>query len=144
MTKKILLHPNPILKKKSEEVGEITPEIRKLIKEMKKIVMKDEINAALAAPQVGVLKKITVVRTDGEPIALINPEIVKKTKEAEEVEEGCLSLPKKLLRIKRWKGIEVEALNEKGEKIRIKATGFPARVLQHEVDHLNGILIIDQ
>jgi len=98
----------------------------------------------LAAPQVGVSKRVIVVETEKGPEGFINPKILKKTKETEIDWEGCLSVPGIFLKIKRWKGIEVEALNQEGEKVRVKAVGLMARIFQDEIDHLNGILIIDR
>jgi peptide deformylase len=137
-------YPDSVLKKRAEEVKEITPEIKELIYKMKKIVEEDEITVGLAAPQIGISKRIIVVQTDKGPAAFINPEIIEKTKETETMEEGCLSLPGIFLDIKRWKGIKVKALDEKGEEVELQVTGFMARVFQQEIDHLNGILIIDR
>lgn len=141
---KILKYPNPILSKKAEEVKEITPEIKKIIGGMKELVKENKDMAGLAASQIGILKRIIVVQTEKEPLAFINPEIIEKTKETETMEEGCMSLPGIFLKIKRCKGIKVKALNEWGKEIQIKAVGFIARVFQQEIDHLNGILIIDR
>jgi len=136
-------YPNPILREKCQEVKEVTPEIRNIIEGMKKIVEKDQSVAGLAAPQIGISKRIIVVETERGAEGFINPKIFKKTKETEIDWEGCLSLPGIFVKIKRWAGVEIEALNEKGEKIQFRVTGFLARVFQDEIDHLNGILIID-
>ncbi len=146
-------YPNPVLRKKCKEVEEVTEEIRNLIFDMKETMIKGK-GIGLAASQTGVLKRIIVIhpiteRTPEEkakkiPQVFINPKIIKKTKENEIEEEGCLSFPGLFLKIKRAKGIEVEALNENGEKIRFKTEGLPARVFQHEIDHLDGILLIDK
>ena len=153
MTKEILKYPNPVLRKKCEEVKEVTEEIRNLIFDMKETMIKGN-GIGLAASQTGVLKRIIVIhpiteRTPEEkakkiPQVFINPKIIKKTKEIETGEEGCLSFPGIFLKIKRAKGIEVEALNENGEKVTIKAEGLVSRVFQHEIDHLDGILLIDK
>lgn len=141
---KILKYPNPILSKKAEEVKEITPEIKKIIGEMKELVKEREDIAGLAASQIGILKRIIVVQAEKESLVFINPKIIEKTKETETMEEGCMSLPGIFLKIKRWKGIKVKTLDEEGKEIQIKAVGFIARVFQQEIDHLNGILIIDR
>ena len=137
-------YPDPILRKKCEEVKEVTEEIKNLIEDMIEFVRKTPNAAGLAAPQIGVLKRIIVVETKEGPKAFINPKIVKKTKETEFDWEGCFSIPGVFLKIKRWKGIEVEALNKEGEKVKIKAVGLAARIFQDEIDHLDGILIIDR
>lgn len=157
-TKKIIKYPDPTLRKRSEEVKEITPEIKKLIEGMKGVLAESQ-GIGLAAPQVGVLKRVIVVGVEKSPLVLINPKILRKSKEIELGEEGCLSLPGLYLKIKRSKFIEVEALDIDGKKIHFgtrelfpkafTAERYPAgviiaRIIQHEIDHLDGILIIDR
>ena len=134
-------YPDPILRKKCQEVKEINEDVRKLISDMIETMQKNN-GIGLAAPQVGVLKRIIVAETANGPKGFINPRILKKSKETEIIEEGCLSFPGLFLKIKRAKEIEIEAFDEEGKKI--KAEGLLARVLQHEIDHLNGILFIDK
>ncbi len=144
-------YPNPVLKRRSEEVEEITPEIRELALNMAE-TMKSREGVGIAAPQVGLLKRLIVVQMDGfdglttrkEPVVFINPEILRKSKKQETMEEGCLCLPGLFLKIKRAKEAEIEALDINGNKIRIKTEGLLARIFQHEIDHLDGILIIDR
>ena len=146
-------YPNPILRKKCLEVKEVTEEIKNLGWDMVETMVENE-GIGLAAPQVGELKRIIVVhpiqertieeKTTKKPQIFINPKIIKKTKEMEIDEEGCLSFPGLFLKIKRAKEVEIEAQNEKGEKIRIETEGLPARIFQHEIDHLDGILFIDR
>jgi len=136
-------YPDPILKKKCQEVEEVTPEIKKLIEDMIETMEKND-GVGLAAPQVGILKRVIIVETEKGPQGFINPKIIKKTKETEMDSEGCLSVPGIFLKIKRWKGVEIEALNKEGEKVQFKTTGLIARIFQDEIDHLNGILIIDR
>lgn len=140
-------YPDSVLRKKSEEVKEITEEIVAISQRMVDIMIENN-GVGIAAPQVGVLKKIIVVlfknNNENFPRIFINPKIIKKSKETEITEEGCLSFSNLFLNIKRAKEVEVEALNEKGEKIQIKADGFISRIFQHEIDHLNGILLIDR
>lgn len=140
---KIIVYPNEILRKKCEDVITITPEILGIINEMKNIVLSSELNAALAANQVGILKKIIVVATEDGPIAFLNPKIIEQSKEMVYAEEGCLSFPDIFFKVKRAKTVRVEAGNENGEKIVISLKEFPARIFQHEIDHLNGKLFID-
>ncbi len=144
MSKEIVKYPNPVLRKKCEEVKEVNEEIKNLGWEMIE-AMQEKNGIGLAAPQVGETKRVIVVYPIQERSQVfINPQIIKKTKEAEIMEEGCLSFPGLFLKIKRAKEVEIEALNEKGEKVQIKAEGLPARVFQHEIDHLDGILFIDR
>lgn len=105
--------------------------------------MYTEDGVGLAAPQVGVSKQI-IVLDDGEgPINLINPEIVVKGSEKEALEEGCLSFPGIRATVSRPTTVKVKGLNEKGESVCYEAEGLLARILQHEIDHLNATLIID-
>lgn len=143
MILEILNYKNPILRKKSEEVKEITQEVRRLALDMQETMIKNK-GLGLAAPQIGKLQRIIVVQTERGPRVLINPQILKKTKEVEILEEGCLSFPGIFLKIKRPRGVEVKALDEDGGGILIKDDKFLARILQHEIDHLDGILIIDK
>ena len=146
-------YPDPILRKKCEEVAEITPEIKELALNMGESMIKDK-GIGLSAPQVGESKRIIIVHLIEErspeekekkvPQVFINPKIIKKSKETAIEEEGCLSFPDLFLKIKRAEEVEVETLNLNGEKIKIEAKGLPARILQHEIDHLDGILFIDR
>ena len=135
-----------VLRLKSREVKEITPEVKEFVLAMAEI-MKENQGIGLAAPQVGASKRIITVQLDLRKlkiIGLINPKILKKSSETETEEEGCLSFPGIYLEIKRAREVEVEALNIEGKKIKIKAKGILARVFQHEIDHLNGILFFNR
>lgn len=135
-----------ILRSKAKPVEKVTPEVRKLIKDMFE-TMRHAPGIGLAAPQVGVLRRIIVVdveeaEAEYPPIALINPEITDKA--GEEIgDEGCLSLPNIRVEVKRPSQISVRGITHKGKEIEFEADGLFARAIQHEVDHLNGILIID-
>ena len=109
-------------------------------------IMNDAIGIGLAAPQVGALRRLLVYRVQQQaPVAaLINPEIEWKGKDQEIAEEGCLSLPAVLVDVERPIHVRVTAQNEYGEPITIEATGLEARVIQHEMDHLDGVLILDR
>jgi len=135
--------PAPILRKKCEGVKEVTEEIKNLGWDMVETMEENE-GIGLAAPQVGELKRVIIVQMEKGPEVFINPKILKKTRETEIMEEGCLSFPGLFLKIKRAKGVEIEALDGAGEKVKIKAGGLPARIFQHEIDHLDGILFIDR
>ena len=138
-------YPNPILRKKSKEVKEITPEIKQLAQDLIETMLKSEPEGiGLAAPQVGVSKRVIAVAAESGPAVLINPEIIKKSREKEFMEEGCLSLPKVWLDIKRPKEVDLEALDINGKKIKMRTGGVFAKILQHEIDHLDGILIINR
>ena len=132
------------MRKKAEEIKEITPEIKELAEDMTETMLKSERDAVgLAAPQVGVSIRMFVAQTRNGPGVFINPKILKKSGR-ETAEEGCLSLPGIWLKVKRAKEIELEAIDINGKKIKTKAVGLFARILQHEIDHLNGVLIIDK
>jgi len=141
MILQIKKYSNSVLRKKCEKVKEITPEIKKLVEDMIE-TMKKEQGVGLAAPQVGVSKRVIIAETENGVKEFINPKILKKSKETEIMEEGCLSVPNLRLKIKRWKEVEIESLDGDGKKI--KTEGILARILQHEIDHLNGILFIDR
>jgi len=133
----------PILREKALPVEEVTPEILNLIKDMAE-TMYTASGVGLAASQVGVLKRIILV--DGEEdglIVLINPMIIKSEGEVVE-EEGCLSVPDIYSQVKRSSKVTIKALNENGDPIEITKEDLTARALQHEIDHLDGILFIDR
>ncbi len=151
----IISLPNVNLRERSKKIHVITPEARQLADEMiqASIDWEDsrphEITAALAAVQVDRLERIVVVRADFEDkdnkefIALFNPEVVKYEGKIVHDYEGCLSVKNIYGKVPRHDKIRVKAMNIDGEEIRLKADGFLARVLQHEIDHLNGTLFID-
>ena len=156
MKKEDIIHlPNEHLREKSRKVHVITDETKQLIKEMTTAAIDwensrpHEISAALAAVQVDRLERVVIVRSDFEDkehkefIALINPEIIKYEGNIVHDYEGCLSVQKIYGKVPRHSKVRVKAMNEQGEIIRIKAEGFLARVLQHEIDHTNGLVFID-
>jgi len=123
-----------VLRQRAQEVKEINSEIRKLVLDMGE-TMKANNGIGLAAPQVGVLKRVIVLENG----ALINPYIIRKYGTKIFDEEGCLSFPEIYINIKRYGKIEVEAMDIEGKEIIIKAEGLLARVIQHEIDHIDGI-----
>lgn len=134
-----------ILKKKSREVEVIDEKTKELINDMVETMHKYD-GVGLAAVQVGILKRIIVIDIYDEKtpiVKLINPVILKQKGERE-VEEGCLSFPNKFAKVKRPVEVEVEGLNENGEKVKIKAVELLAQALCHEIDHLNGITFVDR
>lgn len=140
--REIIKFGNPALKQKCYPVEKINNEINILIKSMADTMYESE-GVGLAAIQIGILKQILVYDIGEGLNVLINPKII-KTNGTYEEEEGCLSVPEVRVPVKRYEFIEVEGLNEKGEKVVIKGEGLLARVLQHEVDHLNGKIILDR
>ncbi|MBI2054397.1 MAG: peptide deformylase [Candidatus Staskawiczbacteria bacterium] len=143
MVLKIEKFGSQVLKEKAKEVDELTPEIKELIFNMKETLRQAQ-GVGLAAPQVGVSKRVVVVETEKGAVGFINPKIIKKSREKETQEEGCLCMPGIFLRIKRAKEVGVEAQNETGEIVKIETKGLLARIFQHEIDHLDGILITDR
>jgi peptide deformylase len=144
----IVKESNKILHKPLKEVKEITSEIKALISDMRKIMVEAH-GVGLAANQVGQDVQVFVIdaklaEENNVPDAYINPEITELSKDQGELEEGCLSIPDYWVQVKRAKKIKLKALDENGKKIKIKARGFLARVLQHEYDHLQGMLIKDR
>ena len=140
---KIVIYPNPILRKKAKEIKEITPEICELAKRMTQIMIKED-GVGLAAPQVGISKRMIIVQGEKGPEVFLNPKIIFKSKEKELAEEGCLSLPGLFLEVKRSRRVKVEYTDLEGERYVLSVEGIVARIFQHEIDHLNGILFIDR
>ncbi|NQV00860.1 MAG: peptide deformylase [Parcubacteria group bacterium] len=136
---------NPILRQKAKKVNKINAEIKQLILDMRQIVESDPTNIGLAAPQVNKSLRIIVVQPNEneKAFALINPEIKKFSRKKETTQEGCLSLPNTIVPVERSVKITAQAINIIGKVVKIKAKDVFARVIQHEIDHLNGILIID-
>ncbi|MEK7616014.1 MAG: peptide deformylase [Patescibacteria group bacterium] len=144
----ITKEPNKILHKKLEPVGEITPEILELIEEMRKTMIEAK-GVGLAANQVGKDLQIFIIdkkiaEEHKVPDAYINPEMNEFSRDKDEMEEGCLSMPDYWRQIPRSKKVRLKALDEHGNKIKLKARGFLARIFQHEYDHLQGTLIKDR
>ena len=134
--------PNPVLRRKAKRVPSVGSSIQRLVDDM--VETMQQINGVgLAAPQAGISLRVVVLQMPGtEPIAIINPEIVRRTGERE-VTEACLSVPGYAGKIKRSVSVTVKGLDRQGKAIRIKATDLMAQALEHELDHLNGIVYID-
>lgn len=142
----VLSHPNAVLKQKAAPVDPtVEKDLTQLCRAMAK-AMYDAPGIGLAAPQIGVLKRVIVydLEDEGRVVALCNPEIVEHADEREFDDEGCLSLPGITVPVERAFAVVCEAHNLKGEPVRLEASDFHARLLQHEIDHLDGILIIDR
>ncbi len=141
---KIITYPNPILDQKTEKIKTpLSSDIQKLIVEMRKTMRKNN-GLGLAAPQIGKSLQLCIIEYAEQFYIFINPKITAYSKEKNIAEEGCLSFPEKFLSIERFDKVKVRYLNEKGERCKIKATGLLARALQHEIDHLNGIVFINR
>lgn len=140
--RKIRVYGDPILREKTQLVGEVTPQTKKLIKDMTETMYENE-GLGLAANQIGIGKQIMTVDVGQGLLVLINPRIMESCGE-ESAEEGCLSLPDIKVEVKRARKIKVRGLNEEGGRIEIEAEGLLARAIQHEIDHLNGMLIADR
>lgn len=131
---------HPVLETKAEEVTKITKKTVKLVNDMLD-TMYEANGVGLAAPQVGISERIIVLDVGEGPVVLINPTIANC--EGEEIDvEGCLSVPERWVYVKRATEVVVTGLNEKGKRVKIEADGLFARALQHEIDHLDGILMV--
>ena len=140
--KPIRKNPDPVLRKKTKRIPVINDDIRRLVADMHE-TLHDAKGLGLAAPQVGVSLRVAVFHMPkAEPFALINPEVVKRIGEREVV-EGCLSIPGYEGKVWRSLGVTVKGLDMQGQPVRLKATEMLSQCLEHEIDHLNGILYID-
>ena len=161
--RKIVTVPTPVLREKAKPVRQITPDIETLIDDMIE-TMREAPGVGLAAPQVGVGMQVIVVEyaegsendepdadgdTEPEPkpkklYAVINPEITRQSKETELGNEGCLSIPDYMGEVERYNIVTVKGLDRHGKSFKLKAKGWMARIFQHEIDHINGVLFIDR
>jgi len=151
----IIALPNPHLRQKSQRVGVVSDEIKRIVEDMKAATIDwdesrdHEVGVALAAVQINKLYKIVVVRNDFDNkkdrsfTAFINPEITKLEGEIKEDFEGCLSVPNIYGKVPRHTKVRVKAKNVSGKEFRVTAEGFLARIFQHEIDHCNGLVFID-
>jgi peptide deformylase len=152
---KIITLPDPRLRQKSEKIYEVTPEILQLVKDMTEVALDwensrpHEISAALSAVQIGQPKRVVIIRSDLDNkeskdfTALINPQIVKYEGSVSSDYEGCLSVSGVYGQVPRYEKVRVKAMDIDGNEVRFKVDGFLARVIQHEIDHTNGIVFID-
>ena len=135
--------PDPILKQKAKRVRIIDGSVKKLIIDMIETMHSDPGRVGLAAPQVGVsLRVIVIGLPEAEDIAIVNPEIVRRRGERL-INEGCLSVPGYFGQVKRAESVTVKGRDQSGKEIRIKAEGLLAQALEHEIDHINGVLYLD-
>jgi peptide deformylase len=141
----IVKYGDPVLRSRAREVerfdGYLLEEVRRMAH-----LMQDSLGIGLAAPQLGVPHRLLVygVQSEGRVAALVNPEIEWAGRDKEVIEEGCLSLPGVVVDVERPIHVRVRARDERGEPLLIEASGLEARVIQHEIDHLDGVLILDR
>ena len=145
--RKIIIEPDPILRKKSKNLEKVDDDLRKLMDDMLE-TMYSAPGIGLAAVQIGTLKRLIVIDITKDdqkknPIFLINPKIIKKSKNTSIYEEGCLSLPGHFAEIERPSECQIDYIDYNGKEKNLKASGLLATCIQHEIDHLNGILFID-
>ena len=144
--KKIIIEPDPILRKKCEPLENVDDDTRKLMNDMLETMYKAP-GIGLAAIQVGILKRIVVIDISKEeeknPLFLANPEIIYKSKNTSVYEEGCLSLPGQFAEIERPAECHIKYIDYNGKEKKLETKGLLATCIQHEIDHLNGILFID-
>ena len=153
--RKIVTLPEPVLRRKAHSVTKFDKDLQTLIDDMVE-TMRDAPGVGLAAPQIGLAERLIVVeyyeREEDEEIenapkkvwALVNPEIIKASEEKVMGVEGCLSIPNLVGEVERHAAIQVKGLNRHGKPVKIKAEGWLARIFQHEIDHLNGVLFTDR
>jgi peptide deformylase len=136
---------DPVLKSVASPVANFGPELRAEVERMIAI-MRDGMGVGLAATQIGVLRRLLVFQAgpDGEPTALVNPVVEWLSEEGSIAEEGCLSLPRVTMDVERLLHVRISGRDAEGEAVQIEASGLEARVLQHEIDHLDGVLILDR
>jgi peptide deformylase len=141
--REIRVFGDPVLRERAREIVTFDRALRKLARRMIGI-MHDAPGVGLAAPQIGVVDRVIVYDVDDDPQALVNPALSEFSEEREEGDEGCLSVPGVAMPVERSIRVRVSARDLKGEPVDFVAEGLEARVIQHEVDHLDGVLIIDR
>jgi peptide deformylase len=138
----IVVRGVPVLHKKAKRVSQFDPSLQKLVEDMIE-TMRAAPGVGLAAPQIGVPLRVAVIEVDEKVTVLVNPEVIKRSDESEELDEGCLSVPGYWGRITRWKWVVVKGRDQFGKEVRVRGEGLFGQALQHETDHLNGMLYID-
>ena len=140
---------DPVLREPAEEIGELDDEVRVLVKDMLETMYHAD-GIGLAAPQVGISRRVVVVDLRDEDengvgtVALINPKVVESSRKKDKAPEGCLSIPGVEEVVERPEGVTVEGLDPDGDPVDLTISGLLSRAIQHEIDHLNGILFIDR
>jgi peptide deformylase len=149
--RKIVTLPDPVLRKKARKITDFGPEIQALIDDMVE-TMREAPGVGLAAPQVGISSRLIVVEYGDEEdeeapkklYVVLNPEIVRTDTEVVSGVEGCLSIPELVGNVERFESVTVRGFNRRGQPLKIKAKGWLARIFQHEIDHLEGVLFVDR
>jgi peptide deformylase len=137
-------YPDPVLRLAANPVEAIDDDLRQLVQRMKRLMV-DARGVGLAATQVGILRRLFVFQPfEEETVAVVNPELVKRSDELVSDDEGCLSLQGVLVPVERHLAVTLAGKDEDGEELRLELEGHAARVAQHELDHLDGVLIIDR
>jgi len=135
---------NELLRQKAEKIDKVNKEIVDTAKQMLEIIKKDK-GVGIAGPQIGFMKRIFVVHVEGdEDRVFINPSILETSQKTNKFEEGCLSVPGIYADVIRSESVKIQAWNEKGKPFTLEASGLLARVIQHEYDHLEGVLFLDR
>ena len=138
-------YPDPVLRLEAQQVQDFDDDLKQLVERMARL-MQDARGVGLAANQVGVLRRVFVIQPEdeAEPRALVNPSIVERSEESGEDDEGCLSMQGVVVSVERPVRVRLEASDEEGNPVTLELEGLPARVAQHELDHLDGVLILDR
>ena len=142
----IIRFPDPILKRQAQPIEEIDERVRERVKQMFALMYRDK-GVGLAAPQVGWSRRLFIMNPTGKPEderVWVNPVITAKSKETARSQEGCLSIPEVYGKIERSLKIKIEGYDLEGNEVNLELAEFPARICQHETDHLDGLLIIDK
>jgi peptide deformylase len=137
-------YPDPVLRMKAREIDAHDDDLRRLVERMTRL-MQDASGVGLAATQVGILRRVFVFQpAEADPAAIVNPQIVKRSDELETDDEGCLSLQGVQVPVERSLAVTIEGTDEAGAPVSFALEELPARVVQHELDHLDGVLILDR
>ncbi|MCQ9207538.1 MAG: peptide deformylase [Omnitrophica bacterium] len=139
---RVRIYPDAALRKRAKEVRTVGAEEKQLLEFMGKTMYATK-GIGLAAPQVGISKRLIVLDAGDGLLKIANPDIIEKSKSASPFEEGCLSIPGKLVEVRRPERITISFTNEDGKRIKKSFSGLAAKAMQHEIDHLDGKLIID-
>jgi peptide deformylase len=136
---------DPVLRMRAPEIETFDDDLVQLVERMK-LLMADAVGIGLAATQVGILRRVFVFQPDAEeePLAVVNPVLAERGRETEVEEEGCLSLQGALVPVERHGSVVLEGSDERGGPLRLELDGYGARVAQHELDHLDGVLMLDR
>ncbi len=137
-------YPDPVLRMKAREIDAHDDDLRRLVERMTRL-MQDASGVGLAATQIGILRRVFVFQPgEADPAAIVNPQIVKRSDELETDDEGCLSLQGVQVPVERSLTVTIEGTDEAGAPVSFALEELPARVVQHELDHLDGVLILDR